>query len=106
MPYETVSVQKARHFVPDEANRIAAELRAIASDARDITSRLRSIGGNLESTWEGRAQARYVDEFIREPSAGESIADWLEGQAQRVSSITVTEMETVLESVWVPYTNT
>ncbi len=106
MPYETVSVQRARHFVPDEANAIAAELRAIASDARDITTRLRSIGGGLDSTWEGRAQARYLDEFIREPSAGESVADWLEGQAQKVGSITVTEMETVLESIWVPYTYT
>ncbi len=106
MPYETVSVQKARHFVPDEAHHIAAELRAIASDARDVTARLRSIGGNLGSTWEGRAKARYLDEFISEPSAGESVADWLEDQAQRVGSITVTEWETVLETVWVPYTYT
>jgi uncharacterized protein YukE len=102
MPYQTISVRRARHFTPDEAHTIAAELRAIASEARNLAARLRTINGNLEATWEGQAKNRFLVNFSCEPSVGESSASWLEAEAQRISSITVTVWETVSERLWVP----
>ena len=102
MPYQTISVRRARHFTPDEAHAIAAELRAIAGEARDLAVRLRDISRGLDATWEGQAKSRYIVDFNGEPPVGESNADWLEAEAQRVSSITVVIMERVLERVWIP----
>ncbi|MFV2045010.1 MAG: WXG100 family type VII secretion target [Anaerolineales bacterium] len=104
MSYETIHVQRARHFVPNEAQAISAELRNIASEARDLGTRLWTLGGDLDSTWEGRARTRFLDNFSNEPSDCESCAIWLEDQASQVGAITVTEWEAVLETVWVPYT--
>lgn len=102
MPYQTFSFRRSRHFTPDEAHTIAAELRAIAREARDLVARLRAISGDLDASWEGQAKARFLVDFNCEPSVGESCASWLEAEAQRVSSITVVVSETVLEDIWVP----
>jgi uncharacterized protein YukE len=102
MPYQTISVRRARHFTPDEAHAIAAEFRAIAGEARDLAARLRNISGGLEATWEGQAKSRFLVDFNGEPPVSESNADWIEAESQRVSSITVVVMERVLERVWIP----
>ena len=102
MPYQTISVRRARHFTPDEAHAIAAELRAIAGEARDLAVRLRDISGGLDATWEGQAKSRYIVDFNGEPPVGESNADWLEAESQRINSITVEVSETVLKQIWVP----
>ncbi len=102
MSYHTIAVQKVRHIVPDEAQAIADELRAIADQAEELAAQLRAIGGNLESGWEGRSQARFFNDFSSEPSVGETNATWVEGQAQRAESIAVTVRETVWETVWLP----
>lgn len=104
MPYETIRVQRARHFVPNEAQAIAAELRKIAIEVRDLSTRLWTLGGDLDSNWEGRARTRFLDEYSNEPSECESYASWLEDQAVQVGAIPVTEWEAVLETVWVPHT--
>ncbi len=102
MPYQTLFVRKARHFIPPEASAPAAELQSIAREARDLSDQLKRIGARLESSWEGRARMRFLGDFEGLPPAGKSVAAWFEDQARRVGSITVTMWETVPETVWVP----
>jgi len=102
MPYNTVLVRKARHFVPSEAPAAAAGLQSIAREARQIAMGLRRVASELESSWEGRSRSRFLDDFQGQPPAAESSASWFQTQGQHVGSITVTVWETVPETVWVP----
>ncbi len=102
MPYQSLPLRRVRHFVPDEAPAIEAAFRAIAKEARDLCARLRDIGLALELTWEGRAKLRFLQDLETQPTMGESTAAWLEAEARRLGSITVSVWETVHENVWVP----
>ena len=102
MPYRPIPVQRPRTINPPEAHAIAAELGAIAVRAMELAGQLRSITGDMEATWQGRAQARFLMAFGGEPGNGESAAAWLEGRGRHVAAMTVTVMETVHETVWVP----
>src|SRR3989304_10390166 len=102
MPYSTVLVRKPRHFPPREASVASAELHSIAREARQLATRLRGTASELGSSWEGRSRSRFLDDFQGQPPAAESSAAWFQAQGQHVGSITVTEWETVQETVWVP----
>jgi hypothetical protein len=56
----------------------------------------------MEATWQGRSQVRFLMDFGGEPGNGESAAGWLQDRARHISAMTVTIMETVQETVWVP----
>jgi len=102
MPFQTVFVRKARHFVPSEASVAAGELRCIALDSQRVATRLRGIVSLLESSWEGNSRVRFLDAFDWHPPAAESSAAWFEAQAGHVGSITVTVWETEPQTVWTP----
>ena len=102
MPYKSIPVQRARTFTPAEANAVAAELRSIAGKSRGLAGQLRSISGDMEVTWQGRSQVRFLMDFGGEPGNGASASAWLEDRGRHVAGMTVTVMETVLETVWVP----
>jgi hypothetical protein len=102
MAYETLPVRRARHFVPDEAVQLAAELRSIGQETRRLNDRLRSLASEMDAHWEGRAKARIFEAVRGEPGVGEAAAAWLEMQAGRLASAVVTVWETVLERIWVP----
>jgi uncharacterized protein YukE len=102
MPYQTFLVRKARHFVPSEASASAAELKSIAREARGLATRLREITSQLDSSWEGRSSARFLDAFQGQAPAAESSADWFQAKGQSVGSITVTIWDTESQTVWVP----
>ena len=102
MPYQTILVRRLVSFIPDEAHSLAAEFRAIADEARELAERLRVINGDLESSWEGQAKMRFLQDFTGQPPVGESDAGWLEAEAARVSTIRVDRWEAVSENTWVP----
>lgn len=102
MPYQTILVRRLVSFVPDEAHTVAAELRSVAQEARELAERLRVINGDLESTWEGQARTRFLQDFSGQAPVGESDAGWLEAEAGRISTIKVDRWETVPENTWVP----
>ena len=100
MPYIQVPVLRRKTFVPAEAPQIAGQWRGNAQRARDTAAELRSLGGGLDSSWDGNAADRFLGDFL--PIHGDvgSLADRLEGYASQVESITVTEWESVVEQVW------
>ncbi len=102
MPYQTIIVRRLVSFIPDEAHAVAAELRAVADEARELAERLRVINGDLESTWEGQARMRFLQDFSGQPPVGESDAGWLEAEAAKVATISVVRWETASENTWVP----
>jgi len=89
-------------FVPPEAPGIAAGLRSIAGSLRGLASYMRSEDGVLDSGWEGRSKVRFFDTHSRDPGEAESVASWLEGEADAVASMTVVEYRTEWEEVEVP----
>ena len=102
MPYKSIPVQRARTITPDQAPAVAGELRLIAGRARELAGQLRSISGDMDATWQGRSQIRFLMDFGGEPGNGASAASWVEDRARFVAVMTVTVWETVMESVWVP----
>jgi len=102
MPYQTILVRRLVSFVPDEAHGIAAGLRAIAEETRELAGRLRVISENLESTWEGQARMRFLQDFTGLPPVGDSDAGWIEAEAATVAAIRVDRWEAVSENTWVP----
>src|SRR3989304_3874201 len=102
VPYRSIPVQRARTITPDQAPVVAAELRSIAGRARELAGQLRSISGDMDATWQGRSQVRFLMDFGGEPGNGASAAAWVEDRGRYVAAMTVTVMETVMETVWVP----
>ena len=102
MPYQTILVRRLVSFIPDEAHAVAAELRAVAHEARELAERLRVINGDLESTWEGQARTRFLQDFTGLPPVMDSDAGWLEAEAATVAAIRVDRWEAVSENTWVP----
>lgn len=102
MPYQRIPVRKLVRFVPDEAQSMGAALRTIAQEGRELATRLRGIDSELDSTWEGRARARFLAAFAEQPPFGESVCDWLEDEAGRIERIVVDHWEMVYEDQWVP----
>jgi uncharacterized protein YukE len=102
MPYLTVEVQRLVRFIPEAARDMEAELRAVAGEVREVAERLRVLQGQLETEWEGAAQARFIQDFSGLPAACESEASQLEGEARELGSLTLERWETVSERQWVP----
>jgi len=102
MPYQTIEVQRLVRFVPEEARAVEAELRAVAGEVCELAQGLRVLQGQLESSWEGAARTRFVQDFGGLPSSCESEASQLEGEARELGSLTVERWETVSERQWVP----
>lgn len=86
-------IRVPRTFVPPEAHKIAADFRRAARESRQLASQLRSVGGTLNSTWEGNSKNQFMGEFNPEPGNLDSYASYLEQCARNIEHIKVTIWE-------------
>jgi uncharacterized protein YukE len=101
MPWQTVTVQRPRTFVPPEAVALAARFRRAAEKLRGNGSELRDVSLGLDESWAGRSHDRFMLDFGPRPGQLKSVAQWLEAAARRLEATEVTVWEPVEQLVWV-----
>ncbi len=85
----------AKTFVPPEAHSIAEQFRHAAHQLRESSGNLNSVGATLDSDWLGHSKELFFDQFRNQPSAINTMADWLLDRARYIESIQVTIWEEI-----------
>jgi len=100
MPYIRIPIQRKHTFVPAEAGAIGGHWRSLADQVRSVASDLHSLGGALDTSWEGNSKQHFMTEYDPTPGAAESSADLLQSLAGQIEHLSVTEWETDWQEVW------